>query len=116
MPYEAEIQTDRMARRTVAGKDPTRVTRLGTREIMAALRTDEKGKRFRVDIITYIKGWHLTLVARVYQRDGATPDKSVTLIDNVNIDRLFVDEPITRRSAAGRVLPALLQGEPDLTD
>lgn len=117
MAYEAEISTDRMHRHANAkGTTPTRVTRLGTTEIGAALRTDEKGKPYRVEIITYLKGWHVTLTARVFQSDANLPQKTVTLLDGVHLDRLFENQFLSRRSAGGQVLPALLPGEPDLTD
>lgn len=116
MTYEAEIQTDRMARRKVAGKEATRVTRLGTTEIASALRTAEKGARHRIDVITYFKGWNLTLVARRFGYDPKIPEQTVTLLDNVHLDRLFADQALIRRSPGGRVLPTLLEGEPDLTD
>ena len=98
------------------GKDTPRVTRLGSQEVGSALRTDEKGSRNRVDILTYIKGWTITIKAKLYRYDGTKPEQTVMLLEEVSLDRLFLDQPLLRRSAGGRVLPPLLPGEPDLTD
>lgn len=117
MAYEAEVLTDRMLRHAqTKGKDAPRVTRLGSQEVGSALRTQEKGSRNRVDILTYVKGWTLTLKAKLYRMDGSKPEQVVTLLENVSLDRLFQDQSLVRRSPGGRLLPALLPGEPDLID
>lgn len=109
MAYEAEIKTDRTARRK------SKVTRLGW-QVYSILRTGSEHEPYHTEVHTQFYGNKVSFGVRVYAGDLTTPAKDLILLDKVNINELLSGTSTIRRTANGAAAPALIPGEPDLLD